>query len=86
MRAPQRVTSRLSAEALRAEPAAAAMNFLQPICSLDSKSPWGAGLLAEKGMAMPYEEERGGSAKWLALVLTIIIVGGAIYWGIAASG
>jgi hypothetical protein len=37
-------------------------------------------------MAMPYEEERGGSAKWLALLLTIIIVGGAIYWGIAASG
>ena len=42
-------------------------------------------MLAEKGMAMPYEEERGGSAKWLALLLTIIIVGGAIYWGIAAS-
>ena len=35
---------------------------------------------------MPYQEERGGLAKWLALLLTIIIVGGAIYWGIAASG
>jgi hypothetical protein len=62
------------------------MNFLQPIRPLDSKRARGGGLLAEKGMAMPYEEERGGSAKWLALLLTIIIVGGAIYWGIAASG
>lgn len=34
---------------------------------------------------MPYEKERGGAAKWVALLLTIIIVGGAIYWGIAAS-
>lgn len=59
-----------------------AMNLLQPIRSLDSKSP---GLLAEKGMAMPYDEDRGGPGKWLALLLTIIIVGGAIYWGIAAS-
>lgn len=34
---------------------------------------------------MPYEVERGGAAKWLAVLLTIIIVGGAIYWGIASS-
>ena len=53
--------------------------------SLDGKSLAGGGLLAEKGMAMPYDEGRGGPGKWLALLLTIIIVGGAIYWGIAAS-
>ena len=34
---------------------------------------------------MPYEKERGGLAKWAALLLTLILVGGAIYWGIAAS-
>lgn len=34
---------------------------------------------------MTYETERGGMAKWLALILTIILVGGAIYWGMASS-
>lgn len=36
-------------------------------------------------MAMPYEKERGGPARWFALLLTLIIVGGAIYWGITSS-
>lgn len=35
---------------------------------------------------MPYEEERGGIAKWVALLLTIVIIGGAIYWAMASSG
>ena len=33
---------------------------------------------------MPYEKERGGSAKWIALLLTIVLVGGAIYWAMAS--
>jgi hypothetical protein len=35
-------------------------------------------------MAMPYEKERGGAAKWVALILTIILVGGAIYWAMTS--
>lgn len=34
---------------------------------------------------MPYQKERGGPAKWVALLLTIIMVGGAIYWAMASS-
>lgn len=34
---------------------------------------------------MPYETERGGMAKWVALLLTIILIGGAIYWAMASS-
>ena len=36
-------------------------------------------------MAMPYEKERAGAAKWVALLLTSILVGGAIYWAMASS-
>jgi hypothetical protein len=36
-------------------------------------------------MAMPYQVERGGPAKWIGLLLTIILVGGAIYWAMASS-
>lgn len=34
---------------------------------------------------MPYQEERGGMMKWLALIVTIILIGGAIYWAMASS-
>ena len=48
-------------------------------------SPPGDWIARKGGTAMPYEKERGGLVKWLALLLTLLLVGGAIYWGMASS-
>ena len=34
---------------------------------------------------MPYQDERSGTAKLMMILATVLIVGGAIYWAIAAS-
>ena len=35
---------------------------------------------------MPYTDERSGTMKMVMILLTIILVGGAIYWAMASSG
>ena len=35
---------------------------------------------------MPYKDERSRTAKVVMILLTIILVGGAIYWAMASSG
>ena len=34
---------------------------------------------------MPYVDERSGTMKLLLILLTILVVGGAIYWGMAST-
>jgi hypothetical protein len=34
---------------------------------------------------MPYQSDSSRTAKLVMIVLTILIVGGAIYWGMASS-
>lgn len=34
---------------------------------------------------MPYVDERSPALKLVLILLTILVVGGAIYWGIASS-
>ena len=34
---------------------------------------------------MPYQDERSRTAKLMLILLTILIVGGAIYWAMASS-
>ena len=36
-------------------------------------------------MDMPYQDERSRTAKLVLILLTILIVGGAIYWAMASS-
>ena len=36
-------------------------------------------------MDMPYEDERSPTAKLVMIALTIILIGGAIYWAMASS-
>ena len=36
-------------------------------------------------MDMPYQDERSRTAKLVLTLLTILIVGGAIYWAMASS-
>lgn len=34
---------------------------------------------------MPYVDERSGAMKMVLVLLTILVVGGAIYWAMASS-
>ena len=34
---------------------------------------------------MPYVDERSGTMKLLLVLLTVLVVGGAIYWAMASS-
>ena len=38
-----------------------------------------------KGTDMPYQDERSRTVKLVMILLTVIIVGGAIYWAMASS-
>jgi len=45
----------------------------------------GRDLRPERGTDMPYVDERSRTMKILFIVLTVLVVGGAIYWAMAAS-
>ena len=58
------------------------------ICCHQLPARWYKGMQPDnpqKGTGMPYQDERSRMAKLVMILLTILVVGGAIYWAMASS-